>query len=63
MDDYHGTGPRLVLEQIQANLSQKILVRIWTVSVVGTRYEQLKCQRALYNDRTVIVPDAKNISK
>ena len=61
MDDLHGTGPRLALDLAQANLSQKIRFRIWTVNEVGVRCEHLKRERVLHNDRTEIVSDAKYI--
>ena len=32
MNDFHGTRPRPALEQIQANLPQKIRFKIWTVN-------------------------------
>ena len=38
MDDLHVTG----LEQIQANFSQKIRFKIWTVNEVDTRHEHLE---------------------
>ena len=58
-DDLHGTGPRLALEQIQANLSQRIPCSIWTVTEVGTRYEHLERERVLDNHRTELVPNEK----
>ena len=59
-DDLHGTGPRLALEQIQANFSQRIPCNIWTVTEVGTRYEHLERERVLDNHRTELLPNEKN---
>ena len=59
MGDLHGSGPRLALDLVQTNLSQTIRFKIWTVNEVGMRYEHLKCERVLYNDRTEIVLDEK----
>ena len=47
MDDLHVTGPRPALDLVQTNLSQ-----IWTVYEVGMRYEHLKRERVLQNDKT-----------
>ena len=57
MYDPHGTGPRLALDLVQTNLSQKNLFKIWTLNEVGVRYERLECERELHNDRTEIVPN------
>ena len=57
MYDSHGTGPRLALDLVQANLSQKIRFKIWTMNEVGVRYEHLERERVLHNDRTEIVPN------
>ena len=45
MDDLHGTGPRLALDLVQTNFSQKI-----------RRVERV---RVLHTDRTEIVPNPK----
>ena len=58
-DDLHGTGPRPALDLVQTNLSQKIRFKIWTVYEVGMRYEHLKRERLLHDDRTQIVPNPK----
>ena len=52
MDDLHGTGPRFALDLVQTNLSQKIRFKIWTVYEVGMKYEHLKRERVLHNDKT-----------
>ena len=59
MYDLHGTGPRLALDLVQTNLSQKISFKIWTLHEVGVRYEHLERERVLHNDRTEIVPNPK----
>ena len=59
MDDLHGTGPRPALDLVQSNLSQKIRSQIWTVYDVGMRYEHLKRERLLHNDRTEVTPKPK----
>ena len=59
MDDLYGTGPRPALDLVQTNFLQEIFFKVWTVNKVGMRYEHLKRERVLYNDRTEIVPDAK----
>ena len=57
--DHHGTRPTQAVDQIQANLFQKICFIIRTVNEVGTTCEHLKCERMLYNDWKEIVPGAK----
>ena len=59
MYDPHGTGPRLALDLVQTNLSQKNRFKIWTLHEVGVRYERLERERELHNDRTEIVPNPK----
>ena len=51
MGDLHGTGPRRALEQIRANLSQEIRYKFRTVNEVGTRYQHLKRERVLHDDK------------
>ena len=51
-DDHHGTGLGPALDLDQASLSQRIRIKIWTVNEVGMRYEHLKRERVLYNDKT-----------
>ena len=57
--DLHGTGPRLALDLVQTNLSQKIRFKVWTLNEVGVRYEHLERERVLHNDRTESVPNPK----
>ena len=57
MDDLHGTGPRLELDLVQSNLSQNIRFKIWTVFAMGMKYEQLKRERVLHNEKTEIAPN------
>ena len=59
MDDLHGTGPRPALDLVQINLSQKIRFKIWTVYEVGMKYEHLKRERVLHDDKTEITPNPK----
>ena len=54
MDDLHGTGPTPALDLVQTNLS-----KIWTVYEVGMRYEHLKRERVLHNDKTEITKKQK----
>ena len=57
--DLHGTGPRLALDLVQTNFSQKICFKIWTLNEVGVRYERLERERVLHNDRIELVPNPK----
>ena len=50
MDDLHATGP---------GPAQKIRFKIWTVYEEGVRYEHLKRERVLHNDKTQITPNLK----
>ena len=50
MDDLQGTGPRPALDLVQANISQKIRSKMWTVNEVGMRYRRVKRERVLHND-------------
>ena len=59
MEDLQGTGPRHALDLVQTNLPQKIRFKIWTVYEVDTKYEHLKRERVLHNDRTEITPNPK----
>ena len=59
MDGLHGTGPRLALDLVQTNPSQKIRFNIWTVNEVGMRYEHLKRERVLHKDKTQTTPNPK----
>ena len=56
MVDLRGTR---ALEQIQANLSYKVLFNLLTVNESGIMYERFKRERVLYNDRTEMVPNGK----
>ena len=59
MDDLHGIRQRPTLDLVQTNFSQKDHFKIWTVYEVGMRYEHVKCERVLHDDRTYIVPNSK----
>ena len=59
MDDLHGIRQRPTLDLIQTNFSQKDHFKIWTVYEVRMRYEHVKCERVLHDDRTYIVPNSK----
>ena len=60
MADLQGTGPRLALDLVQTNLSQEIRFKIWTVHDMGRKYEHLKRERVLHNDKTEITPNPNN---
>ena len=57
MDDLHGFGPKLALDLVRINLSQTIRFKVRTVYEMGMRYEHLKRERVLHEDRTEIVPN------
>ena len=59
IDDLHDTGPKPVLDLVRTNLSQTIRFKVWTVYEMGMRYENLKRERVLHEDRTEIVPNSK----
>ena len=58
-DDLHGTGPKPALDLVRTNLSQTIRFKVRTVYDMGMRYEHLKRERVLHEDRTEIVPNSK----
>ena len=55
MDDLHGLGPKLALDLVRFNLSQPIRFKVRTVYEMGMRYEHLKRERVLHEDRTDIL--------
>ena len=59
MDDLHGTGPKPALDMVRINLSQTIRFTVRKVYEMGMRYEHLKRDRMLHEDRTEIVPNSK----
>ena len=59
MDDLHGIGPKLALDLGRINLSQTSRFKVRTVYDMGMRYEHLKRERVLHEDRTEIVPNPK----
>ena len=59
MYDLHGNGPKTALDLSRINLSQTIRFNVRTVYEMGTRYEHLKRERVLHEDRTEIVPNPK----
>ena len=56
----HHTKPRVALDLVQTNLSQKIRPKIWTVFKVG-RYGHFRRDRVLRKDRTEITPNQKKM--
>ena len=56
IDDLHGTGPKPALDLVRFNLSQTIRFQVRTLYETGMRYEHLKRERVLHEDRTEIVP-------
>ena len=57
MDDLHGIRPRPAQDLVQANFSQRIRFKIWTVFEVGMKFKHFKRERVLHDDRTEIVPN------
>ena len=56
VDDLRGTGPKPPLDLVRANISQTIRFKVWTVYEMGTRYEHLKRERVLHEDRPISCP-------
>ena len=59
MDHLHGTGPKTALDLGRINLSQTIRFTVRTVYDINMRYEHLKRERVLHEDRTEIVPNPR----
>ena len=60
MDDLRGFGPRLALDLVRINFSQDESFQCFgTVYEMGMRYEHLKRERCLQEDRTEIVAQPK----
>ena len=56
-NDLHGTGSGPAQDLVQADFSQRIRFKSWTVYEVGTKYEHFKRERLLHDERTEIMPN------